>query len=75
MNQCKSRNDISNLLSFRSFCELGECDFEYLDEWKRFNVELKDMNVVDFAWDTTLSILITLHKPKSKVKKSSYQFN
>ncbi len=72
MNECKSRNDVSNLLTFRSFCNIGDCDFDCLNEWKRINVEVKDMVVSDFAWDPYQSLLITLHKPKSKAKKSIY---
>jgi hypothetical protein len=72
MNECKSRNDISNLIVFRTFCNLVECDFEYLVEWRRVNVEYENMIVIDFAWDSQADVLITLHKSNTKkLQKSS----
>lgn len=38
----------------------------------RVNVDVKDMTVIDLAWDANMSILFTLHKPKGKKKVSNY---
>lgn len=38
----------------------------------RVNVEVKDMAVIDLAWDANMNILFTLHKPKGKKKVSNY---
>lgn len=71
LQQCQTRQDVSNSTVFREFMGGSQLDCEYIEEWNKAQVGSANMRIIDFAWDPAEMLIISLERQNNSVKKSS----
>lgn len=70
LKDCEERQDIQNSGAWRQFFGLGGVEVEYLEEWSRAQVGSPNMKIIDFCYDPSEMVLITLEKQDNSIQKS-----